>query len=686
MNISMRRLVVGSLVLAVGGMASSGCLADEGMWLLNNPPLEAIKTKYNVTLTPAWLEHAQKAAVNVGASGSFVSRRGLVMTNHHVASDAIQKLSTPERDLMKNGFYAATLEQELKCPDTDVQILMEIRDVTARVNETGGNERDVLAERQRNIAAIEKEATEATKLKCRVITLYGGAQYHLYCWKKFTDVRLVFAPEFQAAFFGGDADNFEYPRYNLDCTFLRVYENDKPYEPANYFLFSKDGVKEGEPIFVVGHPGRTQRLLTIDDLRYARDVELPTRLASIWRMESKIREFMGRSATNAMLAREESFGWSNSRKALTGQLEGLQDPAVWQKKVAEYEAVTAGRTPAAQKARQAAAKLSRPRQLARQNAAAMSGLSRGMPGELGRRALQLVVRAEQLQVPSADRLSGYRDTALEGLDHEMMAEVPIHAAFEQAQLEWWLSMLVEKMGGEDPFVRNVLDGHNPAELARLAVSGSRLETLAERKALIEGGRSAVEASADSMIQLARRVAGEYIRLERLREFQIEPEKRDAYAAIGAARFEAMGSAVYPDATGTLRISYGAVAGYQENGKRVEPFTQIGGMFERAAKRSGEEDFALPMSWAMAKGKLDQKVPFNFVCTADIIGGNSGSPVLNARGEVVGLIFDGNLASLPGAFVYDMERNRAIAVDVRAIVHAARVIYGASALADELEGK
>ncbi|MBX9735648.1 MAG: S46 family peptidase, partial [Phycisphaerales bacterium] len=452
-------IVAAILSLAIGaGSLVSNARADEGMWLLSNPPTKQIKDRYGIEVTPEFLLRAQRASVDIGASGSFVSRRGLVMTNHHVASDAIQKLSSPERDLVKNGFLAKTEAEELPCADTEVTILMAIRDVTAEVNAipatpangTEAPKREPGENRRANISAIEDAEKTKTGLDARVVTLYAGGRYHLYTFKRFTDVRLVFAPEVQAAYFGGDTDNFEFPRYCLDAAFVRVYENGKPYQPEHFFSFAKDGVKDGEPIFVFGHPGRTQRLLTVEDLRDVRDRELPARLATIWRIESKIREFMGHSPENARLAREDFFGWTNSRKALTGELAGLLDPAVWKTKLAESTAIFGTGTPKAAIAMNASESLDAVRARAREIAPRMSVFSRGLPGEIGSRAMRIAIREQQLALPPGDRLPDYAPAALAQTDFAITADVPIYPQYEEAQLEWWFSLLTERLGGDDP--------------------------------------------------------------------------------------------------------------------------------------------------------------------------------------------------------------------------------------------
>ncbi|MGH7132496.1 MAG: S46 family peptidase [Phycisphaerales bacterium] len=667
--------------------------ADEGMWLLNKPPVAQMKERYKFEPTAAWMEHVQKAAVNFdGSSGSFVSPTGLVMTNHHVGSDALAMLSTPERDLLKTGFLASRLEDELKVPNIELTILEHIEDVTDRVNsgvKPDMSVPDAAATQRTMIAAIEKEQSEKTGLRCRVVTLYNGGKFHLYCSRLFTDVRLVFAPEEAIAFFGGDTDNFEFPRYDLDCCFFRVYENGKPYTPKEWLKFGL-GAKDGDLAIVVGHPGRTQRLLTVDDLKFVRDLAVPTSLQNYWRSEVKLMEFSGRSAENARIAREDFFGVANSRKAFTGQLAGLQDPVLMKAKQDDEERVRASVNANSQWRTQwgeawgdiAAAKhnfhpwyiewylFDRP--------------DRG--GRLLADGLTLLRMNDELAKPSAERLKEFRDPNIDSTRAQLFSTAPMYDALEQFKLEAYMSFLAERLGADHAVVALMLDGKSPAIRAEEVIKDTKLKTVAARQAFAKLSREAAAASNDPLIVLARAMDTACREARSGYQDDVESVERSAYAKIAAARFALDGEKVYPDATGTLRLTFGAVKGYTENGKFVQPFTDFAGLYQRAAERKGQEGFALPESWIKAKDKLDLKIPFNFVCTCDIIGGNSGSPVVNRAGEVIGLIFDGNLQSLPGAFYYDGTANRALAVDVRGMIEAFKKVYGAEGLVKELTGK
>jgi hypothetical protein len=675
--------------LTVPSFSRAG-LADEGMWLLTKPPVAAIKAAYGVDVTPAWLEAMRKSAVRfeTGGSGSLVSADGLVMTNHHVGADMISKLSTKEHDFMKNGFMARTRAEELKCPDLVVDILWEIEDVTDAVNAAaaGMDDAQAGAARRRVIGELEQASKKATGLKSEIVTLYQGGQYHLYRYRSYTDVRLVFAPEEQAAFFGGDTDNFEFPRFNLDCCFFRIYENDRPLKPEHHLAWSKAGAAVDEPVFVFGHPGRTRRLYTADHLRFLRDVQMPTTMQNLWRTEIKGEGFAGRGAENARIIRDDMAGVANSRKAYTGLLEGLQNPQLMGAKAAAEKALR-------EKVEADPAMASKYGDAWSRIAEAeggyadfflekytVDGVVRGSP--LLSTAMHLVRLSTELKLPSEQRLPEYRDARLEEFYFGLYSPEPVYDALEEHRLAVQLSRLCEIFGGDDDLVVEALAGKSPRERAHELVQACTFKDPAKRKALVEGGAAAVEASNDALLKIAALIDPVQRELRTQYEDQVESVERASYAKIAAARFATSGDAVYPDATFTLRLAYGSVKGTAT----APAFTDFGGMFARAAERGNAGEFKMPERWERMKDTIDPKTPFNFICTADIIGGNSGSPVVNAKGEVVGLIFDGNIDSLVGDVVYDAKNARAVAVDSRGLIEAVRVIYGATELASELRGE
>ena len=673
---------------------ASTATADEGMWLLTQPPVGALQRDHGFVPTAGWLEHLQKSAVRFsnGGSGSVISKDGLVMTNHHVGSDLLAALSTPERDLLQVGFRAATKAEELPCPDIALDILWSIEDVSARVHgaaKGAANDGAANDARQAMIATIESESEKATGLKSEVVTLYQGGQYHLYRYRRFTDVRLVFAPESGIAFFGGDTDNFEFPRYNLDCCFFRLYENGAPYRAEHFLRWSDAGSKENELIFVAGHPGDTQRMYTLDHLRFLRDVELPWRLARAWREEMKLTAFSQRNAENARIANEGISGVANGRKARTGLIEGLQDPAVMACKQASETALRAAIKASPDLAPLDAAfdRISAAERVHAQIFERYQLLEQGWRGPvLPGIARQIVRLVEEKTKPNDQRLDEYADARLDTVLRSIESPEPIYDALEIEWLAMRLGFFAERLGADDPLVVGLLDGLSPRARAEAIVGGTSLKDVKARRALLEGGVAAVKASKDPLIRFMLALDAPSRAIRERYEREVEAVERSAYADIAKATFAIRGDSTYPDATFTLRLTYGTVTGWKEGGQTVPAFTTYAGLYQRADLRHGERDFTLPASWTEACSRLDKDLPFNFVCTADIIGGNSGSPVVNKAGEVVGLIFDGNLQSLVGDVLYDGSVNRAVAVDSRGMLEALSTVYGAKDLVGEIRGK
>ena len=674
--------------------AAAGSLqADEGMWLFTNPPNKMLKEHYGFEPTADWLRHVRLSSVrfNSGGSGSFVSSGGLVMTNHHVGADCLHKLSTPEKDLIATGFHARKREEELKCVDLELNVLVEIEDVTDRVKSAVKDTADPAQARRERLAVmntIEKESFDKTGLRSDVVTLYHGGKYHLYRYKKYTDVRLVFAPEKDIAFFGGDPDNFEYPRFDLDVCFFRVYEDGKPAKIADFLKWSPAGAKDGEAIFVSGHPGRTNRLDTVKHLEFLRDVAFPTTLDMIRRREVALRTYAERGLENARQAQDDLFSYQNSRKARLGGLAGLQDPTIMDLKRKQEQDLR----DAVQKDPKLKQEYGDAWDQVARTIEVLAGIyeeyqlyeqGRAFNSELFVIARRLLRLAEESTKPNAERLREYGEAGLDSLKQQLFSEAPIYPELEVVKLADSLGMLMEVEGADDPLVKQILAGRSPRERAAELVAGSKLADVALRKKLAEGGTAAIEASNDPMIALARLVDVPSRKVRRIQEEQVEEPQRQAYGKIAQARFAIYGDTVYPDATFTLRLAYGKVAGYQEAGATLPPWTTIGGAYEHSNAHGGKDPFQLPESWIKHKADLDLKTPFNFVSTADIIGGNSGSPVINRAGEVVGLIFDGNIQSLVLDFIYTSDQARATSVHSSAIAEALRKVYGAKELADEL---
>jgi hypothetical protein len=689
----MKRILL-SIFLACTFLFSVAASADEGMWLYNQPPKAAIKAKYGFQLTQAWLDHVRLSSVrfNNGGSGSFVSADGLTFTNHHVGAACVQQLSTQGHDYIKTGFYAKTQAEEAKCPNLELNQLVGIEDVTSKVDavvKPGMSAAEADKAQRAAMSQIEKDCATSTGVRCDVVTFYSGEVFNLYKYKKYTDVRLVFAPEFGIAFFGGDPDNFTYPRYDLDITFFRVYEDGHPAHLNNYLHWSRTGVKDDELIFVSGNPGSTGRLLTMSQLDYIRNVDYPSRLELYQRRIVLLQNFSSESEENARIAKEYIFGLQNSQKAITGYLSGLVDQTIIAKKAADEASLRA-----AFKANPRNAGVADPWDEIAQAMTVQRDIYpqliylerlRGFAGDLSQYARVLVRAAEEKPKPNSERIREFRDSALPSLEQQLFSTAPVYKNFEKVLLADSLADMQEALGKDNPDVQKVLNGRSPAAAAKDIIAGTKLDDVAVRKQLYEGGEAAIAASNDPLIVAMRAIDPDGRTVRKQFEDKVDSVVHRDGTLIAKARFAQSGFDQPPDATFTLRLSYGAVKGYEENGKDIPYFTTMGGGFEHAAEHGDKDPYALPESWMNAKSKLNLKTPLNFVSTADIIGGNSGSPTIDEKGDVVGIIFDGNIQSLPWNFAYSGVQGRAVSVDSRGIQEALRKIYGATALADELMG-
>ncbi len=687
----MKRFLPAFLLMACL-LCSVFTLADEGMWLFNAFPKQKVKAKYGFEPTQQWLDHVRLGSVrfNNGGSGSFVSADGLTFTNHHVGAVCIQQLSTGGHDYMKAGFYAKTPAEEAKCPNLELNQLVGIEDVTAKVNaavKPAMTTAQVGQAQRAAMSSIEQDCAKSTGLRCDVVVLYSGEVYNLYKYKKYTDVRLVFAPEFDAAFFGGDPDNFTYPRYDLDITFFRVYENGKPAHVDNYLHWSPSGVKDGELVFVSGNPGSTGRLLTTAQLEYLRDVDYPSRLESYTRRINLLQNFGSQSAENARIAQEELFGLQNSFKAVTGYLGGLKDKQEMDKKAADQEMQHAAFKAKNPNAADPWQEIASAVKVEKDIYLPLTYLERrrGYNSELATIARHLVRVTEEKTNPNGERLREYRDSALPSLEQQIFSTAPIYKSLETVTLGDSLAQMQQALGASNPDVQKSLNGKTPEEAAKEAIANTKLDDVAVRKQLYEGGKQAIEASTDPLIMMMRAIDPDARAVRKQFEDDVESVERRDGALIAKARFEKAGFTEPPDATFTLRLSYGAVKGYEEGGKNIPYFTTIGGAFKHEAEHGSKPPYQLPQSWIDAKSKLKLNTPLNYVSTADIIGGNSGSPTVNKNGEVVGIIFDGNIQSLVWNFFYDDKQARAVHVDSRGIIEALRDIYHADGLANELAG-
>jgi Peptidase S46 len=667
--------------------------ADEGMWTFNNVPRADIKRKYGFDVTDDWLKRVQLASVrfNNGGSGSFVSPNGLVLTNYHIVEDIVGEVSTPEKDYAKEGFVARTRAEEIKAPSLELNVLQSIEDVTDRVRgavKEGMSAAEANGARRAVISAIETESTKATGMRSDVVTLYQGGQYNLYRYKKYTDVRLVFVPEFQAAFFGGDPDNFNFPRFNIDMALVRVYENDQPVKVENYFKWSKAGAKDGELVFVTGHPGSTSRLNTVAHLESLRDVSIPLLLRMLESRRDMLKQYMSQGEEQTRRAQNELNSIENSIKVYKGQLAGLEDKNLMAKKLKAEQALRASIKADERRQREygdawdAIA-------LAHKNLASYArerrflDLAGAFNTVLFGYARTLVRLADENEKPNAERLPEFTDARRAQLEMALYAPSTIYDDFEKLKLANSLELMQSVYGANNQLVQTVLQGKSPAARAAELIDGTKLKDPQFRKQLAAGGKAAIAESKDPMIELARSIDAQAREARKRYEDEVIAVERTNYAKIARALFETEGTKLYPDATFTLRLSYGAVKGYKENGTQVAPFTTLGGLFDRSRKFDQKFPYNLPPRWLAKEKEINPSTPFNFVSTNDIIGGNSGSPTINRDRELVGLIFDGNIQSLVGNFDYDESVNRSISVDVRAMLEVLRKVFNANEVADEL---
>jgi hypothetical protein len=679
------RAILAGLVLLVTGSPPLG--ADEGMWTFDNPPIEKLEKDHGFKPDQKWLDHLRLSSVrfNNGGSGSFVSGKGLVMTNHHVGFDCIQNISTPEKDYVRDGFIAWSMEEERPCPDLELNVLISMQDVTGRIGKAIEGAKDEVEARKEEIARIEQECHDSTSLRCNVITLYGGGQYMLYRYRMYTDVRLAFAPEQQIAFFGGDPDNFTYPRHDLDFSLFRIYEKGKPIEPEHYLAWSKAGAKEGELVFVSGNPGYSGRQLTVAQLEFLRDVSYPIRVEVYEHILEALEAYAGKGKEQSRQAKKLIFGLENALKAYNGFLAGLEDEELMKKKVADEEALVkhvskdkalkkelGGAWDDIEKAQKEARKIAAPQLLT------------GFRGSDLYAIAETVVRypAEKLK-PNEKRLEEFRDSSLESLELQLYSSAPIYRDMEEVVIRANLEMAVEKLGKNDIHVQAALGGRSPADVARKVAGETTLVDPEARRALVKGGTKAVEKSKDPLVQLALVLDPLTRKLRERYEKNVEGVEEKAGGLIAKALFAAYGKSIPPDATFTLRLAYGTVKGYEAEGTVVPWKTTFYGMYDHYHAFGGKPPYNLPSLWKKKKDKFKMGTPLNFVSTNDIIGGNSGSPVVNKKGEVVGLVFDGNIESLVWRFVYTDEKERCVSVHSSAIKRALYDVYGARHLGWEL---
>jgi hypothetical protein len=659
--------------------------ADEGMWTFDAFPAAKMSAEYGWAPDQRWLDRTRAAAVRLtgGCSASFVSAQGLILTNHHCAADCLQNNSTAQSDLLDRGFTASSRQDERKCPGQQAEVVTAISDVSADVKAaiaTASGEALVKA-RDARIATLESAACPDTATtRCQVVSLFGGGQYKLYRYRKYSDVRLVWAPEDRAATFGGDPDNFNFPRYSLDAAFLRAYENGSPVAPEAHLTWNPRSPRIGEATFVVGNPGSTSRLWTGSQFAFEREVRLPVTVATLSELRGRLISKMQESPERHREGLDELNGIENSLKVYIGRTKALGDPA-FVKALRDAEAELRAKS-----ARNAA--IGDPWGTVHTALRAYRNLY--MPfrfitpaGDLFAYAQALVRAAAERGKPNPERLPGFTDSALPLLEKQVLDPKPTYPWLEQLMVEWSLSKAREYLGADDPDTKLLLGSDSPEQLARRLVEGTRLADRAMRKALWDGGAAAIAASDDPLIAYARRIDARSRELKQQVDAQYTGPLTEAGARLADARFAAYGDTLYPDATFTLRISYGKVAGWTERGREVPAVTTLGGTYERA---TGNDPFDLPRAFAANKAKVDKAVVYDFVTTNDIIGGNSGSPVIDRAGTLIGAAFDGNIHSLGGNYGYDPTLNRTVVVSAAAVQEALETIYPDPALARELAGR
>jgi len=676
------------LLLLLACAISGSAFADEGMWTFDNFPIPAVKQTYGVDITPAWLDHVRLSTVRLAnCSASFVSSEGLILTNHHCITQCLAEMTTKEKSLMESGFSAAARKDEPRCSTQRADVLIDTENITQAVLKAGAGLSDVAANgaRKKLLTSLEQNCEQASartrsgKLTCQSVKMYQGGQFFLYKYKRYTDVRLVFAPEADIASFGGDPDNFQYPRWSLDFSVLRAYENDKPAKTPNFLRINFAGPNAGQLVFVAGDPGSTARLQTRAQLNFDRDISLPVTLMRASELRGRYIQFGKNNPADNRIILAPLSNLQNGIKVRRKELDALNDDSMLaDKSAAEQRLRDLAHFQGSDPWHDIEAALNRERALYLPELFIENGA--GFSSVLFRDARQLVRGADERQKPNQERLREFTDAALPGIEDELFARVPVYGEYEQLTLSFSLERMREWLGPDHPVVRSLLSKESPDTLATRLIAETKLDDASLRRHLWERGKAAVDASHDPMIELVRSIDTNARAIRKQYEDEVEAPIAAAAERIAAARFKAYGTNTYPDATFTLRLNFGTVQGWTEGSTAMEPFTHLDRAFERA---TGDSPFKIPDSWMKVKAALDMHTPFCISTSNDIVGGNSGSPLIDANGAIVGLMFDGNIHSVAGRYWFDPANNRAIAVHPAIIREALEKVYGAKALMNEL---
>ena len=674
-------------VLAFAASATS-VSAEEGMWTYDNFPIAKANQQLGTSIDQGFLDRLRLSSVKFGGcSAGLISGEGLIMTNNHCVATCVANLSTPQLQYAETGFLPRSREEELKCPGATAEILTDISDVTERVNKAaeGLQGQAFTRAKETEAARIESEACgNDPKVRCQVVSLYRGGQFKLYKFRKYDDVRLAWAPEDRAATFGGDLDNFSFPRYAIDAAFVRAYEDGKPAETPTHFKWNAERPVEGSPIFLSGNPGSTQRLLTQAQLMTIRDVVLPMDQLIASELRGRLVRYSEEGEEQAFIAMDPIVGIENTYKRGRGRMAALIDPsfmAVKAEAEADFRARATSQEPwlALEAVQPIARELYAPMALL-EGGTGMGTTSVAGGSNLFNWARTLVRAAQERAKPSAQRLPEYSDSRISGVQSRLLAERPTYPELEQIRLEWWLSKTREWLTVDSPYMAALLGKESPEGLSARLVEGSKLADPSVRRALWEGGLAAIEASDDPMIQYALRIDADARAIRTDWENRVQAPTDKASEQLANARFAAYGDAVYPDATGTLRLTYGKIEGSDVPGQRFGAFTTFSGLWDRA---TGAEPFVTTPRLQAAKERIDPNAVMNMAVSTDTIGGSSGSPVLNAKGEIIGANFDSTVLTQRNAYGYDRNTNRSVIVTTQAVTVALRDVYQMDHLLEEL---